>query len=64
MAPDDRVLLFEANAMMNFFPLSPEPLLAYTGAPAVAAARTAPDRLIAEGWSRPLDKRATGGAPS
>jgi len=61
---DDRVLLFEANATMNFFPLSTEPLFAYAGAAAVAAARAAFDRLIAEGWSRPHSASAIDGATS
>jgi hypothetical protein len=29
IAPDGRVVLFEANATMNFFPLSPDPRFAY-----------------------------------
>ncbi|HWI85004.1 MAG TPA: hypothetical protein VNT42_01595 [Sphingomonas sp.] len=53
LLPDDRLLLFEANATMNFFPLSTHPAFAYAGAPVVAAARAALDRLIAEGWNRP-----------
>ena len=53
LLPDGRVLLFEANATMNFFPLSTHPLFAYAGAPAVAAARAALDRLIEEGVRRP-----------
>jgi hypothetical protein len=62
LLPDDRVLLFEANATMNFFPLSTEPLFAYAGVPAVAAARTALDRLIAEGWNRPHRVAPAGGS--
>ncbi len=52
LLPDDRVLLFEANATMSFFPLSTDPLFAYAAEPVVARARIALDRLIAEGWSR------------
>ncbi|WP_420137602.1 hypothetical protein [Sphingomonas sp.] len=47
LLPDDRVLLFEANATMSFFPLSTHPLFAYAGAPVVATARAAMDRMMA-----------------
>jgi hypothetical protein len=40
IAPDGRVVLFEANATMNFFPLSPDPRFAYL-AGCVEPARTA-----------------------
>jgi len=53
LLPDGRVQLFKANATMNFFPISSHPLLAYAGAPAVAAARAALDRPIEEGVRRP-----------
>jgi hypothetical protein len=46
LLPDDRILLFEANATMNFFPLSTHPLFAYAGAPVVATARAAMDRMM------------------
>jgi hypothetical protein len=48
LLPDDRVLLFEANATMNFFPLSTDPRFAYAGEPVVATGRAAIDRMIAE----------------
>ncbi|MFC0306362.1 hypothetical protein ACFSTI_12280 [Rhizorhabdus histidinilytica] len=47
LLPDGRALLFEANATMNFFPLSTNPLFDYTAAPIEAAARPLFDRLIA-----------------
>jgi len=47
LLPDDRVLLFEANATMNFFPLSTDSRFAYAGEPVVARARLAMDAMIA-----------------
>ena len=48
--PDDRVVLFEANATMNFFPLSPDPRFAYL-AGCVEPARQAFHQLL--GLARP-----------
>ncbi|KQX20930.1 MULTISPECIES: hypothetical protein [unclassified Sphingomonas] len=46
LLPDGRALLFEANATMNFYPLSTDPRFDYTGAPIEAAARTLFDRML------------------
>lgn len=47
LLPDGRALLFEANAAMNFFPLSTDPAFAYAGEPIVATARGAFDAMLA-----------------
>lgn len=47
LLPDGRALLFEANATMNFYPLSTDPRFDYTAGPIEAAARPLFDRLIA-----------------
>lgn len=46
LLPDGRALLYEANATMNFYPLSTDPRFDYTGAPVEAAARTLFERML------------------
>jgi glutathione synthase/RimK-type ligase-like ATP-grasp enzyme len=58
LLPDGRLLLFEANATMNFFPLSTHPLFAHTGMPVVHRARAALDRLIAGKPAPEVDRPA------
>ena len=57
VAPDGRVVLFEANATMNFFPLSPDPRFAYL-ARCVEPARSAFYHLL----GLPHDQRAQSAA--
>ena len=47
LLPDGRAVLFEANATMNFFPLSTEARFDYAAAPVAAAGRAAFDRMLA-----------------
>jgi len=47
LLPDGRALLFEANATMNFYPLSTDPRFAYAAEPIEAAARPLFDRMLA-----------------
>jgi hypothetical protein len=46
LLPDGRALLFEANATMNFYPLSTDPRFDYTGVPIEAAARPLFERML------------------
>lgn len=52
LLPDGRALLFEANATMNFYPLSTDPRFAYAAGPVEAAARTLFDRMLATAAGR------------
>jgi len=47
LLPDGRAVLFEANATMNFYPLSTDPRFDYTAGPVEAAARPLVDRMLA-----------------
>lgn len=46
LLPDGRAVLFEANATMNFYPLSTDPRFDYTAAPLEARARPLVDRML------------------
>ena len=55
--PDNRVVLFEANATMNFFPLSPDPRFAYL-ANCVQPAREAFHELLGLAGPQPAQSAA------